>query len=125
MKYSVKSKSPSVLLFPVVTVIGANLAPLEDWTQVALLAIALGAVGGFAGRGLFQRTFEPADASLATKRKAVAIFAIARLVFGFVLILLSVFVFADWLVPTFVALGGYVAGGTIATPMSDRDLAAL
>jgi hypothetical protein len=125
MKYSVKSKSPSVLLFPVLTVIGANLAPLENWRQVALLAIALGAVGGFFGRGLVQRTFEPADASLTTKRKWVAFYAILRLLFGFVLILLSVVVFADWLVPTFVALGGYLAGGTVAAPLSDRDLEAL
>ena len=125
MKYSVKSKSPAVLLFPFVAIVDANVAPLENWRQISLLAIALGVVGGFAGRGLVERTFEPADASLATKRKAVAFFAIVRLVFGFVLILVSVFVFADWLVPTFVALGGYVAGGTIATPLSDRDLAAL
>lgn len=125
MKYSVKSKSPAVLLFPVVAVIAANLAPLQNWTQIALLAIALGAVGGLAGRNLVHRTFEPADAPLATKRKAVAIFAIMRLVIGFLTILLSISVFADWLVPTFVALGGYIAGGTLATPLSDRDLAAL
>jgi hypothetical protein len=125
MKYSVKSKSPSVFLFPVVTVIGANLAPLESWGQVALFAIALGAVGGFVGRGLVQRTFEPADAPLATKRKWIAFYAILRLVLGFLLILLSVVVFAGWLVPTFVALGGYLAGGTVAAPLSDRDLAAL
>lgn len=125
MKYSVKAKSPAVLLFPVVAAIAVNLAPLENWVQMALTAIAIGVAGGFAGRNLVVRTFEPADAPLATKRKAVVIFAIFRLVFGFLLILLSLLVFADWLVPTFVALGGYFAGTTLATPLSEKDLRAL
>lgn len=125
MKYSVKAKSPAILLFPVIAVFAVNFAPLENWVQMALLAIAIGAAGGFAGRNLVARTFEPADATLATKRKTVVVFAMFRLVFGFLLMLLSLLVFADWLVPTFVALGGYFAGTTLATPLSEKDLRAI
>ncbi len=90
--------------------------------QTALLGIAGGAIGGFAGKGQVRRTFEPADAPLSAKRRIVVGFALARLVFGFLVILLSSAVFADWLAPAFIALGGYMAGSTAATPLSAKDL---
>lgn len=123
VRYSVKAKSPLLLLFPLATAIAAYVVPLETWVQIALLGIAGGAIGGYAGKTQIRRTFEPADAPLSTKRKVVVGFALARLVFGFFLILVSAAVFADWLSPAFLALGGYMAGSTIATPLSARELA--
>ena len=52
----------------------------------------------------------------------VVMFAIFKLVFGFLIILVSSLIFADWLAPAFVALGGYLSGSTLATPLSAAEL---
>ncbi len=121
MKYSVKTNSPVVLLFPIVAIIAAYALPLRNWVQVALAGIAIGAVASVAAKGLVQRSFEPADAPLSEKRRVVAGFAIARLVLGFAIMAISVALFTDWLAPAFIALGGYLAGSTAATPLREQD----
>ena len=122
MKYSVKSKSPFSFVFPIATMIGASFAPLEGWVQFALMGIAGGAIGGFATKPFVRRIFDPADAPIDAKRRLVVIFAIFKLVFGFLIILVSSLIFADWLSPAFVALGGYLSGSTLATPLSAAEL---
>ncbi len=122
MKYSVRTNSPPLLLFPIVMVVAAYALPFQNWVQVALMGIATGAVAGFAGRGYVVRSFEPADVPIASKRKIVVGFALARLVFGLAMILISALLFPDWLAPAFLAFGGYLIGTTAATPIRDRDI---
>jgi len=122
VKYSVKTQSRALLLLPIAAIVAAYFLPLQNWMQIALLGVATGITAGFAGRSGVVRTFEPADAPIASKRKIVVGFALARLVFGLLLILLSAVAFADWLAPAFLILGGYLIGTTAATPISDADI---
>ena len=121
MKYSVKSKSPVIGLFPLVAIAAGFVVPFENWAQTVLLGVALGALASLVSRGLIQRSFEPEDAPLSAKRKIVAGFALARLIGGFVLVGLSALIFADWLAPGFMSLGGYIVGTTAGTPLREKD----
>ena len=123
MKYSVKIKSKSLLLLPIAAMVAAYVAPFQNWVQIALMGVGIGILAGFWGRNNVVRSFEPADAPLASKRKMVAGFALARLVFGLFLIVLGAIVMPDALAPLFLALGGYMIGTTAATPLSAKDLA--
>lgn len=122
MKYSVKSKSPLALIGPVVAIIAAYAVPLQNWVQIALLGLVIGALTSFILKGQIERSFDPPDAPIADKRKIVAGFAIARLVIGFALIGVSLLLFADGVASGFVAVGGYLAGTTAATPLNEREL---
>lgn len=123
VKYSVRTKATPLVLFPFATIAAAYVLPLQNWVQIALLGVGAGAMAGFLGRGKVVRTFEPADAPIAAKRRVVAGFALARLVFGLGLILMSAALFAEWLAPVFLAGGGYLIGTTAATPLRDAELA--
>lgn len=109
------------MLFPFATMAAAYLLPLQNWVQIALLGVGAGVAAGFLGRGNVMRTFEPSDAPISSKRRVVVGFALARLVFGLGLILISAVLFADWLAPVFLALGGYLIGTTAATPIRDSE----
>lgn len=102
--------------------VAVYLLPLQNWVQMALLGIAIGIVAGFLSKGHVARTFEPADAPIAAKRKVVVGFALARLVFGLGLILMAAVLFAEWLAPVFLAFGGYLVGTTAGTPIRDSEL---
>lgn len=104
------------------TIAAAYLVPLANWAQAALLSIALGAVAGFASRGLVERSFEPADAPLAAKQKVVVMFAFARLVLAIALILFGAISYPGLLAAVLIGFGGYLAGTTAATPVSARQL---
>ncbi len=125
VKYSVKIKSKSLLLLPFAAMIAGYVVPFQNWVQIALMGVATGVVAGFAGRNNVVRSFEPADAPLASKRKMVAGFALARLVFGLFLIVLGALVLPDVLAPLFLTLGGYLIGTTAATPISSAELEAM
>lgn len=123
VKYQVKAKSPLPFVFFAIGLAASYMLPLENWAQQTVFGIAVGVTSAFVNRGGVSRSFEPADAPAAQKRKAVALLAIVKLVFGFLLILIGAFALADWLAPAFLFAGGYYAGTTAATPLRERDFA--
>lgn len=121
MKYSVRTRSAAAFLFPLGAIIAAYVLPLGNWVQTALLGIAVGVVAGFAGRNFVVRSFDPADAPWTRKRQIVVGFSLARLVFGFAMITMGAVMFAWAIGAAIIALGGYLAGTTAATPLRQRD----
>ncbi|QIQ85923.1 hypothetical protein [Erythrobacter sp.] len=120
MKYSVRTRSRLPLLFAPSAMFVAYFLPLANQVQTGIFGIAVGALAGFAARGSIERRFDPADAPASVKRRIVVALALSKLVFGLLLMLLSILAFADWLATPFTVLGGYLAGTTAATPVSAR-----
>jgi len=102
----------------------AYFLPFANQVQTAIFGIAVGAIAGFASRGAVERRFDPPDAPAGVKRRIVVALALSKLVFGLLLMLLSILAFADWLATPFTVLGGYLAGTTAATPLSRGDFEA-
>jgi hypothetical protein len=123
MKYSVRTRSRLPLLFAPAGIVAAYLLPLANQVQAGIFGVAVGAISGFAARGAIERRFDPADAPVQVKRRIVVALALARLVFGILLMVLSILAFADWIGTFFSVLGGYLAGTTAATPLSASDFA--
>lgn len=124
MKYSVRTRSRLPLLFAPIAMLAAYFLPLANQVQTGIFGIAVGAISGFASRGAVERRFDPPDAPLNVKRRIVVALALSKLVFGMLLMLLSILAFADWLATPFTVLGGYLAGTTAATPLSAKDFEA-
>ena len=122
-KYSVKAKSPIGVFTSLVTSVVSTFLPTKEWVHLTLFGIGVGAVAGFLLRSSVQRIFEPDDLSARKKRNLVAGFSLAKLAFGFVIILIGIFLVADWLMPALGAIGGYIAGSTVATPLREEDYA--
>jgi hypothetical protein len=124
MKYSVRTRSRLPLLFAPSAIIAAFFLPLANQVQTGIFGIAVGAIAGFAARGVVERRFDPPDAPVAVKRRIVVALALSKLVFGLLLMLLSILAFADWLATPFTVLGGYLAGTTAATPLARSEFEA-
>ncbi|MEQ8412523.1 MAG: hypothetical protein RIB52_13325 [Erythrobacter sp.] len=118
MKYSVRTRTRLPLLFAPSAMFVAYFLPLANQVQTGIFGIAVGAIAGFAARGAVERHFDPPDAPLNVKRRIVVALALSKLVFGLLLMLLSILAFADWLATPFTVLGGYLAGTTAATPLA-------
>ncbi|AOL23357.1 hypothetical protein Ga0102493_112342 [Erythrobacter litoralis] len=124
MKYSVRTRTRLPLLFAPSAMFVAYFLPFANQVQTAIFGIAVGAIAGFASRGAVERRFDPPDAPAGVKRRIVVALALSKLVFGLLLMLLSILAFADWLATPFTVLGGYLAGTTAATPLSRGDFEA-
>lgn len=121
MKYSVRTRTRLPLLFAPSAMLAAYFLPLANQVQTAIFGIAAGAIAGFASRGAIERRFDPPDAPASVKRRIVVALALSKLVFGLLLMLLSMIAFTEWLATPFTVLGGYLAGTTAATPLARSE----
>jgi len=124
MKYSVRTRTRLPLLFAPSAMFVAYFLPFANQVQTGIFGIAVGAIAGFAARSAVERRFDPPDAPPTVKRRIVVALALSKLVFGLLLMLVSILAFADWLATPFTVLGGYLAGTTAATPLLSSDFEA-
>ncbi|MEP3051592.1 MAG: hypothetical protein ABJP48_01255 [Erythrobacter sp.] len=122
VKYSVRVNSPIPFVFVFLALVLAYVVPLQNAAQIGLLGVGAGAIGAFASRSFVTRSFEPADASIAARRRVVAIFGLLRLGIGLFILAIGVLPLAIWLKPIFLALGGYLVGSTAAVPLQRDQL---